>query len=106
MATRPKATSAKSARRPNAPVRHSVTIPAHLAAEVRRIADERHLTMSRALVALAERGVRAEQDEEGALEAAYHRFLKEPVPSKKDEAGQELIRAIFGKDAIAEDPVL
>lgn len=40
------------------------------------------------------------------LKTAYRRFLKEKEPSKKEEAGQELIRAIFGKDAIAEDPLL
>ncbi len=41
-------------------VRQSVTMPATLAAVVRRVARERHLTMSRALVALAESGVHAE----------------------------------------------
>jgi len=35
------------------------------------------------------------------LDTAYRRFLKEQEPSKKEEAGRDLIRAIFGKDAIA-----
>ena len=83
-----------------------MSIPAPLAAEVRRVARERHLTISRALVTLAERGVRAEQDSKENLNAAYRRFLKEKEPSKKDEAGRDLIRAVFGKDAIAEDPIL
>ena len=87
-------------------LRQSVSIPAPLAAEVRRVARERHLTISRALVTLAERGVRAEQDSKENLNAAYRRFLKEKEPSKKDEAGRDLIRAVFGKDAIAEDPIL
>ena len=87
-------------------VRQSVTIPAPLAAEVRRVATERHLTMSRALVTLAERGVRAELDAKGNLQAAYRRFMSEQEPARKDEAGKDLIRAIFGKDAIAEDTVL
>ena len=87
-------------------VRQSVSLPAPLAAEVRRVAKERHLTISRALVTLAERGVRAEQDAKENLKTAYHRFLKEQEPSKKEKAGQDLIRAIFGKDAIAEDPIL
>ena len=44
-------------RKPQAkPIRQSVTIPAPLAAEVRRVAKQRHLTISRALVSLAERG--------------------------------------------------
>jgi hypothetical protein len=83
-----------------------VSIPAPLAAEVRRVATERHLTISRALVTLAERGVRAEQDSKENLKTAYTRFLKEKEPSRKDEAGRNLIRAVFGKDAIAEDPIL
>ncbi len=87
-------------------VRQSVSIPAPLAAEVRRVAKERHLTVSRALVTLAERGVRAERDAKENLTAAYRTFIKEKQPSRKEEAGRELIRAIFGKDAIAEDPLL
>jgi len=88
------------------PVRQSVTIPAPLAVEVRRVAKERHLTMSRAIVSLAERGVRAERDAKENLKAAYNRFLEEQEPARKDEAGKDLIRAIFGKDAVAEDTVL
>jgi hypothetical protein len=73
---------------------------------VRRVAKEQHLTVSRALVTLAERGVRAERDAKENLKSAYRRFLKEQEPSKKEEAGRDLMRAIFGKDAIAEDPIL
>ena len=87
-------------------VRQSVSIPAPLAAEVRRVAKERRLTISRALVTLAERGVRAEQDAKENLRSAYRKFLKEQEPSKKEEAGRDLIRAVFGRDAIAEDPIL
>jgi len=88
------------------PLRQSVTIPAPLAAEVRRVAKERHLTISRALVTLAERGAQSERDAKKNLESAYRRFLKEKDPSSKEEAGRELIRVVFGKDAIAEDPIL
>lgn len=78
-------------------------MPARLAEEVRRVAKERNLTMSRALVALAERGVRAELEAQENLKAAYHRFMKEQEPTRKEEAGKDLIRAIFGDGAIAED---
>lgn len=78
-------------------------MPAALAAEVRRVATERRLTMSRALVSLAERGVQAEQDAKENLKAAYQRFVGEQEPARKNEAGKDLIRSIFGKDAIAED---
>ena len=100
-------TRTKPPRAPKAkPVRQSVTIHAPLADEVRRVAKERQLTMSRALVALAERGVRAELDAKENLKAAYRRFMGEQEPARKNEAGKDLIRTIFGKDAIAEDTVL
>jgi hypothetical protein len=86
-------------------VRQSVTIPAALVSEVRRTAKEKHLTMSRALVALAERGVRAEAEAKEQVKSSYDRFLAESDPSRKNEAGKDLIRAIFGSDAIAEDSI-
>jgi hypothetical protein len=62
--------------------------------------------MSRALVALAERGARAEAEAKEQLEASLRRFLAENDPARKNEAGRDLIRSIFGKDSIAEDSVL
>ena len=87
-------------------VRQSVTIPSALASEVRRVAKQRHITMSRALIALAERGARAEAEAKRQLKESYKRFLDEKDPARKNEAGRDLIRAIFGKDLIAEDPLL
>ena len=101
-----RANKAYSARTEARTVRQSVSIPAPLAAELRRVAKERHLTISRALVTLAERGIRAERDAKENLKTAHRGFLKEQDPSKKEEAGRDLIRAVFGRDAIAEDPVL
>jgi len=98
MATRQKTTHARS-------IRQSVTIPATLVPEVRRAAKEQRVTMSRALVALAERGVRAEAEAKEQLKSSYNRFLAETEPVRKNEAGRDLIRAIFGKDAIAEDSI-
>lgn len=40
------------------------------------------------------------------LNASYRRFIAEADPERKNEAGKDLIRAVFGKDAIAEDPLL
>ena len=59
--------------------------------------------MSRALVELAERGVEAEAKAREALDLSYRRFMSETEPGRKAEAGKDLIRSIFGKDAIAED---
>jgi hypothetical protein len=97
--------AAKSIPAPAKSVRQSVTIPAKLAADVRRVAKERHMTMSRALVDLAERGVRAEAEAKQHLKAAYRNFVEESEPARKNEAGRDLIRAIFGKDSVAEDSV-
>jgi hypothetical protein len=58
------------------------------------------------LVALAERGVQAELETKAQLQAPYSAFLAEEDPSQRREAGKDLIRAIFGKYAIAEDSVL
>jgi hypothetical protein len=94
-----------AAKRNSRSVRQSVTIPANLAREVRRVAKERKVTMSRALVTLAEQGVEAQAAERARLAAAYEQFMNTSDPARKNEVGQELIQAIFGKAAIAEDPL-
>ena len=94
-----------AAKRTSRSVRQSVTIPASLAREVRRVAKERKVTMSRALVTLAEQGVEAEAAERTRVATAYETFMNTEDPARKKEVGQELIQAIFGKDAIAEDPL-
>lgn len=96
-------TTSKAARAGS--VRQSVTIPATLAADVKRVARDRHLTMSRALVVLAERGIQAEAETRQQLKATYRDFVNEADPERKNEAGRELIRAIFGSDSLAEDSV-
>jgi hypothetical protein len=98
MATRGKAASTRS-------VRQSVTMPAALAVDVRRVAKERRVTVSRALVVLAERGLRAEMEAKQQLSAAYRNFVEANEPEVKNEAGRELIRAVFGNNSIAEDSV-
>jgi hypothetical protein len=70
------------------------------------VAKANHLTMSRALVSLAERGVQAEQDAKEKLKTTYQRFVSEQEPARKNEAAEDLIRAIFRNDAIAEDTIL
>ena len=96
----------KARTRTTVSVRQSVTIPAQLAIEVERVARKKHLTMSRALVVLAQRGVEAEAAARKSLNATYRRFMSEADPEREGEAGKDLIRAIFGKDSIAEDSIL
>ena len=55
---------------------------------------------------LAQRGVDAEAAARKSLNATYRRFMSENDPVRKNEAGKDLIRTIFGKDAIAEDSIL
>jgi hypothetical protein len=93
------------AKKPSASVRQSVTIPAQLAREVRRVAKERNVTMSRALVTLAQRGVEAEAAARARLTATYEQFMREGDPARKSAVGENLIRAVFGRAAIAEDPL-
>jgi hypothetical protein len=81
-------------------------MPAKLAIEVQRVAKKKNLTMSRALVVLAQRGLEAEAAARDNLYTTYRRFMSEANPKRKGEAGKDLIRAIFGKDAIAEDSIL
>ena len=72
-------------------------MPAELAREVRRVAKERKVTMSRALVTLAERGVEAEAAARARLTAAYEQFMAEGDPARKSEVGEDLIRASSGE---------
>ncbi len=87
-------------------VRQSVTIPGPLATEVRRVAKQPGtFTVSRALVVLAEKVVEAEAAARKAMDIAYERFVAETDLECKNDAGKGSIRAIFGRDAIAEDSV-
>jgi len=57
-------------------------------------------------LSLVSRGDCAEAEAKEQLKAPYNRFLAESDSARKNEAGKDLIRAIFGKDSIAEDSVL
>jgi hypothetical protein len=80
-------------------------MPAVLACEVRRVAKERNVTVSRVLVTLAETRGRSGTEARAKLAAAYEQFVAEGDPAKKSKVGEDLIRSIFGKAAIAEDPL-
>jgi hypothetical protein len=102
MAVRSKTKPGSARRRPD---RHTVSLPPSLAFEVRRVAKERHLPISRVLVELAELGVQAELDARKRLESSFNQFLGASDPASKNKAGRDLIRSIFGNDSIAEDSV-
>lgn len=94
-----------SPRKPAPPksIRQSVTIPASLAAAVRRTAKDRNLTISRALVFLAEIGVRAEADAREQLKSLSRRLLAETDPARKNKAAKDLLRSLAATGAIPED---
>lgn len=92
---------ASRAKRTPKAVRQSVTIPEALAEEVRRLAEEKRLTFSGAVVFLAERGAKAEREAQKNLRRSYRNYMKEHDPEKKLKAGDDLIRSVFGTDAIA-----
>jgi hypothetical protein len=78
---------AKSRRGSTSSIRRSVAIPPQL-------------------VELAQRGGEAETAGRDNLKATHNRFMSAADPERKGEAGKDLIRTIFGKDAIAEDSIL
>ena len=49
--------------------------------------------------------MQAEAEAQRNLRSAYRGYLAESEPAHKNETGKTLILTIFGKDAIAEDPV-
>jgi len=59
-----------------------------LAVEVERVARKKHLTISRALVVLAERGLEAEAAARANLNTAYRRFMSEVDPDRKTKQGR------------------
>jgi hypothetical protein len=54
-------------------------------------------------VAIARRRVTAELDAERKLKGAYERFMELSDLPVKQEAGKELVRSIFGTEAVGED---
>ena len=48
--------------------------------------------------------VSAEPAPNTQMKAASNRFISESDPSAKNKAGRDLIRSVFGNEAIAEDP--
>ena len=86
-------------------IRQSVTLTVPLAKEVRRIARQQRIPMSRALVSLAEQGVQARRDRRQQILSAYGRLVSEQNPQAIEQAGEDLMESIFGKNAFAKDPV-
>ena len=77
-------------------VRQSVTLPANIAAEVRRIAKGRRLSANRVLLELIEHGIDAEKRKEQQFFELAERFRSATEPADAKRLGDELGRMIFG----------
>lgn len=61
--------------------------------------------MSRKPIRSAEQKLRPRRLRKWRIAAVYREFMEECEPTKRNTAGKQLIRAIFGTDAIGEDPL-
>lgn len=81
----------------------SVTLPPELWAEAQRIAGEQNWSMNEAIVFLATVGAASQHQAEANLRTRYNNFMNETDPEKQSRAGNEMIRAIFGPNSVAQD---
>ena len=75
----------------------TITFPADLFQEIRRIAAEENWPESKAVILLARLGAKAQKQAEQSLYLSHKAFMNE---SDSEQRGDEMIRAIFGPDAI------
>jgi hypothetical protein len=77
-------------------VRQSVSLPADVAAEVRRMAKGRRLSANRVMLELIENGIVAEKRKEQQFFELAERFRSATEPADIKRLGDELGRMIFG----------
>jgi hypothetical protein len=78
----------------------TVSLPAPLAEVANRIAAQQHWTFPEAVVFLIKRGAKAQQEAEENVENNFNRFM-EADANQRQQAGDDLIRAIFGPESLA-----
>jgi hypothetical protein len=78
----------------------TVTFPAELFAEIRRISSEENWPEGKAVIMLATLGAKAQKQAEQALQSSYEQFMAEGDSQKQDALGDELTRSVFGPEAI------
>lgn len=77
-------------------VRQSLTLPAEIAAKVRKMARTRRLSANRVLQELIENGIDAETRKEQQFFELAERFRTATEPADVKRLGDELGRMIFG----------
>ncbi len=77
-------------------VRQSVSLPANVAAQVRKIAKSRRLSANRALVELIENGIEADKRKQEEFFQLAERFRGADDPKEVKRLGDQLGRMVFG----------
>jgi hypothetical protein len=80
----------------NKTVRQSVSLPAHVAKQVRTLAKTRRLSSNRMLVELIENGIEAEKRKQQEFFELAERFRNTDNPEEAKRLGDELGRMVFG----------
>jgi hypothetical protein len=80
--------------------RISTDFPKDLFDEIQRIAQEENWQLSQAVILLARMGANSQRGSEANLAAQHARFLNEKDSKLRDQAGDDLLRSIFGPDSI------
>ena len=68
--------------------------------EIKRIAAEENWPESQAVILLARLGAKAQKVAAQKLKSSHAAFMNESDPRKRDQLGDEMIRSIFGPEAI------
>jgi predicted DNA-binding ribbon-helix-helix protein len=77
-------------------VRQSVSLPADVAAQVRRLAKTRRLSANRMLVELSENGMEAEKRKQQEFFDLAERFRSATDPDEVKRLGERMSRMVFG----------
>jgi N6-adenosine-specific RNA methylase IME4 len=80
----------------NRTVRQSVSLPVHVAGQVRSLAKARKLSANRMLVELIENGIEAEKRKQQEFFDLAERFRSSTNPDEVKRLGEQMGRMVFG----------
>lgn len=80
----------------NKTVRQSVSLPAHVATQVRNLARTRRLSSNRMLIELIENGIAAEKRRQQEFFELVDRYRSASDPEEVKRLGDELGQMVFG----------
>ncbi len=81
---------------PNRSIRQSVSLPLHIAGQVRSLAKARKLSANRMLVELIENGMEAEKRKQQEFFDLAERFRSATNPDEVKRLGDQMGRMVFG----------